>query len=493
VKVSDELSRTLEASSAGVPGFVDRLGLTNQTWADSVDQVLKTVTQQHLEVIRVGFVDPHGLVRSKCLTPVAFATALRNGLDFSPGPFLFDTGLDIVGDPFSAGAGVGIPEMEGAADFVAVPDPSTFVVLPWAPSTGWILAAEFFKSGQPLPLSGRQVLRRLTEELANEGLTFVVGLEVEWYLTRLTDRPLSFDDLGYQFNSDQFSDALDEALSPLRRDLVTLGLPLRTMEHESGPGQVETTFAPLPALQAADAMILFRTAVKQSLARRGYHATFMCKPGLNGADPSGWHLHQCLYRSADGLNLFMSTDPGQPVSELARHFAGGLIDHAPGCCLFSTPTLNGYRRFEGAHGLAPSRAGWSADSRAAMLRVLAAPGDPSSHFENRSGEPAANPYLYIASQLVAGRAGVRAEAEPGPLNGGGQAPTGRPLPVSLREAIACACSDDELRQGLGSQLVDHIALLKDNELNRYERATGQHRVVANGISEWEQREYFTGF
>jgi glutamine synthetase len=506
----DAFRSTLDDSSAGISGFAAHVGLADEARAESINRVLTTVADRQLETVRVGFVDPHGLVRSKSLTPVAFVTALKNGLDFSPGPFLFDTGLDLVGDPFSPGAGIGMFEMEGAADFVAVPDPSTFVVLPWAPTTGWVLATEYFKSGQPVPLSGRQVLRRLTDDLATQGMTFVIGLEVEWYLTKLTDQPLDFDDvggfgrpgnypavspvnLGYQFNSDQFSDALEEVLAPLRRHLVALGLPLRTLEHESGPGQIETTFGPMPALEAADAMVLFRTAVKQSLARRGYHATFMCKPGLTGADPSGWHLHQSLYRTADQTNLFMSTDTAHPVSETGRHFAGGLLRHARGASLFTTPTLNGYRRYEGEHALAPTCAGWSSDSRAAMLRVLASPNDASSHFENRSGEPAANPYLYIASQLVAGLSGMRTQANPGPLQHGGQSPTGRPLPVSLDEAVKCARGDEDLQAGLGKDLVNYIALLKENEIRRYEHAAEQKTVVANGVSEWEQREYFTSF
>ncbi len=510
ITIDDTLSKSLRDSSAGLPGFVERTGLAGEDRDKAVNDVLTRVHAEGLETIRIGFVDPHGLVRSKTVMPDTFETALRNGMDFSPGPFLFDTGLDLVGNPFSPGAGVGLAEMEGAADFVALPDPATFATLPWSPATGWVLATEFLKSGRPVPFSGRQILRRLTEELARRGMTYVIGLEVEWYLTRLKGKSLEFGDvggfgqpgtspevapinLGYQFNSDNLGDAIEDLLTPLRRELLALGLPLRTMEHESGPGQMESTFAPLPALQAADAMILFRTAVKQSCARRGLHATFMCKPALQGVDPSGWHLHQSLYSRDGRTNLFMSSDTREPVSETARHFAGGLIAHAPGVCLFSTPTINGYRRYEAGHGLAPSRAGWSSDSRGAMLRILGGPHDRSTHFENRSGEPAANPYFYIASQLVAGMAGVRTKIEPGEPDQAGSEPAGPPLPTTLAEAVDAALGDDELKAALGAGLVEYLGVLKRNEVRRFESSGDLRRSLANGVSEWEQREYFSVF
>jgi glutamine synthetase len=497
-----QLDDALGNSSTGTPGFIKEHDLWSPAQYEAATLVREQVATLELDVIRVGFADPHGIVRSKSLSPKAFATALTNGLDFSLGPFLFDSGLDIVFDPFSPGGGVSLAAMEGAADFLAVPDPVTFKVLPWAERTGWILADEYFKDGIPVPFSARALLRRQLERLSQRGLTMVVGLEVEWHLTRRTSAldadavggfgspgapyPVVPVNTGYQFNSEAFGDALEDVLSPLRSHLTQLGLPLRSTEHESGPGQMEFTFEPQEALEAADAMVLFRSATKQVCQRLGYHASFMCKPALPGFDASGWHLHQSLFDLSAARNAFMS--PDETVSMLAHHYAGGLIAHAPAACLFTTPTVNGYRRFGADHSLAPSKAGWSRDSRGAMLRVLAGPGDASSHFENRIGEPAANPYFSIASQLISGLDGIDHQLDPGPLENQSGDETGPDLPVSLHQA-ACALENSELfRAQAGDALVEYLVTLKRHELTRSEAAPDEPLV--NGVTAWEHREYF---
>jgi len=497
-----QLETALGNSSTGTPGFVKNHELWSPAQHEAATLVRELVERLELEVIRVGFADPHGIVRSKSLSPSAFATALSNGLDFSLGPFLFDTGLDIVFDPFSPGGGVSLPAMEGAADFLAVPDPLTFKVLPWAERTGWILCDEYFKDGTPLPFSARALLRRQLDRLSQRGLTMVVGLEVEWHLTRRTGElepdgvggfgspgaphQVAPVNTGYQFNSETFGDALEDVLTPLRRHLTQLGLPLRSTEHESGPGQMEFTFEPQEALEAADAMVLFRSATKQICHRLGYHASFMCKPALPGFDASGWHLHQSLFDLSAAGNAFMAAD--EPVSTLARHYAGGLIAHAPAACPFTTPTVNGYRRFGSNHSLAPSRAGWSRDSRGAMVRVLAAPGDTSSHFENRIGEPAANPYFYIASQLISGLDGIDRQLEPGPLENQSGDEKGPDLPVSLHQAAGALESSELFRSEVGDALVDYLVTLKRHELTRFEAAPDE--TLVNGVTAWEHREYF---
>ncbi|MCW2936136.1 MAG: glnA [Actinomycetia bacterium] len=500
-----------DSGSVGVPGFIERFGLRTDEQAVAADRVASEVTRHGLEAIRVGFADPHGLVRSKTLTPPVFASALRNGMDFGLGPFMFDTGHDLVVDPFRPGGGIGVPEVEGAADFIAVPDPLTFRVLPWAGKTGWILCDEYFKTGQAVPMSPRAALKKQVQRADGLGYTYLVGLEVEWYLTRLADEPLDWSQLGtfgtpsapprvrpvnagYQFNGELYNDAVEDFVAVLRRAIMDLGLPLRTTEHESGPGQLEFTFEPLPAVQAADAMVVFRSLAKQVSARHGYHASFMCKPALAGCDASGWHLHQSLADAASGVNLFMSDDPARLVSALARAFAGGIVAHAAEACLFTTPTVNGYRRFGSGHSLAPSVAGWSRDNRGAMIRVLGDPGDPSAHLENRIGEPAANPYLYMAVQLASGLDGIARDLDPGGMSIDPHAADGPVLPATLQEAVTAARGSAFLREQFGERLVTLMTALKANEFQRFSKAiaAGDDPLV-NGVSEWEQREYFRAF
>jgi len=156
--------------------------------------------------------------------------------------------------------------------------------------------------------------------------------------------------------------------------------------------------------------VLFRSATKQVAQRNGYHATFMCRPRLANIMSSGWHLHQSL-RNRNGGNAF--ADPGQPLSPVGMHWMAGLLEHASAAAAFSTPTLNGYKRYR-PYSLAPDRAIWGHDNRGVMIRALAASGDPATRLENRVGEPAANPYLYMASQVLAGLDGLARKLAPGP-------------------------------------------------------------------------------
>src|SRR5439155_21429266 len=229
--------------------------------------------------------------------------------------------------------------------------------------TGWVIADEYLRSGTPHPLSSRAVLRRECQRLAARDMEFVVGLEVEWYLTRYTDggRPGRIGGFGvqgtppavepvnggYQFNSDGLLAALTPVLDPVTDALLALDMPLRTIEHESGPGQLEFTFSPMEGLEAADAMLLFRAVTKQVLARSGYHASFMALPGLPGFDPSGWHLHQSLAERSTGRNLFPADAVGDVLSELGMAYLGGLLEHAAASTLLCVPTHNGYRRMQG--------------------------------------------------------------------------------------------------------------------------------------------------
>jgi glutamine synthetase len=281
---------------------------------------------------------------------------------------------------------------------------------------------------------------------------------------------------GYQLLAESRHDQLEPALEILRRNLAGLGLPLRSFECEFGPSQAEVTLGTLEGLAGADAMILFRSATKQILRRHGYHATFMCRPKLPNVMSSGWHLHQSL-KDANGGNAFASRDDF--LSEAGKRFLAGLLAHARGMCALAAPTLNGYKRYR-PYSLAPDRIHWGRDNRGAMLRVIGAPGAADARIENRIGEPAANPYLYFASQIHAGLDGMARKLDPG-------APADKPyeskaesLPASLAEALSHLKQDGVLRDGLGADFVDYYCRIKEAEIARFNLE----------VSEWEQREYF---
>jgi glutamine synthetase len=274
--------------------------------------------------------------------------------------------------------------------------------------------------------------------------------------------------------------------------MVALGLPLRSLEIELGPSQCEFTFRPQAGLDAADTMILFRTATKQIARRSGLLASFMCRPGLPNLFSSGWHLHMSLIDRRHRNNAFMG-DARDGLSDLALNFLGGLLEHARAAAAFTTPTVNGYKRYR-AYALAPDRVIWARDNRGVMVRVLGQPGDPSTHLENRVGEPAANPYLYMASQIYAGLDGMAQGRDPGPSADTPYEAKAPFLPKDLGEALAALRTSDVMRQGFGDAFVDYYAHLKEAELARFKaESSGEGDTATGDITAWEQNEYFDLF
>jgi glutamine synthetase len=287
---------------------------------------------------------------------------------------------------------------------------------------------------------------------------------------------------GYQYLTEQRYDQMAPALDVIRRDIVGLGLPLRSVEVEFGPSQCEFTFAPTKGLVPADNMVLFRAAAKQIARRHGYHATFMCRPKLPNIFASGWHLHQSIARRGNGENVFMAKDGGELLSDFGKAYLAGLLQHARASTVFSTPTINGYKRYR-SYSLAPDRAIWGRDNRGVMIRVLGGATDPATRLENRIGEPAANPYLYMASQILAGLDGIDCKLAPPASADTPYETKAELLPKSLREAVFALQADPFFRAALGAEFVDYYVHIKNAEIERFQAA----------VSDWEHREYFEMF
>lgn len=490
--------------------FIARHNLWTPEQHAAADAIARRVKAKEFKTIRVSVADPQGKLRGKTLLPNTFLSTLRNALDFSSAQYNFDSGENIAFNPFTKGGSLDMVEMEGFPDLVLVPDPLTFRELPWTPGTGWILGDMYFNDGTPAPFDARHKLKNVISDLAAEGMTFVAGLEVEFYITRVVDPKLAPEDSGalgsppappevetigkgYAYQSEVQMDAIDDFLGTIAEYAEELGMPLRTMEDELGPGQLEFTFDVQGALEAADTMTLFRSMVKQVSARMGLHATFMTAPGLPGFCASGWHLHQSL-TDAEGNNLFVAdAESDGLLSPIGRSFVAGLLEHACAASVFTTPSVNGYRRRR-PYSLAPDRATWGHDNRAAMCRVQGGPGDPSSHIENRVGEPTANPYLYLGCQIAAGLDGIKRNLDPGPVEADPYSATDRPkLPVTLMEAVDELKRSQFFRDTFGNIFVDWLLGLKASEIGRFLEAEPEWEQNPDAVTEWEHREYFTKY
>jgi glutamine synthetase len=476
--------------------------------------------------VRFAWCDTHGDLRCKTLTAQAALGAEASGVGLVSTLALKDTADRTafkVFQPNGQAQWPGLAGLMGGNNLLLKPDPATFRVLPWPTpaegAVGWVqcqaYSAEQYENGVPLFLDTRAVLQQAVAQLAERGFGMRCGLEVEFHIYRrsgpdpaedpdqadwpgpvpgfaeLDDTPptaLSPQGLrllhpGYQLLSEAYTDRAAEALAIVRHTALQLGMPLTSVEVEFGPSQVEAVFAPTDALTAADHLVLFRSAVRQALWRAGCYASFACRPPFPNIMSSGWHLHHSLVDAA-GHNQF-APHADEALSPTGRHWLAGLLRHAAANTLFACPTVNGFARFR-PNALAPQAMVWGRDNRGAMLRVISAPpgqpGHAASRIENRAGEPLANPYLFLASQVHAGLLGLEAGEEPPPPTDDPYSPDAVLLPNSIPLALAALEADLALAQRFPAGFLDVYAQIKRQEQSRFEAAADK--------DEWMAREYF---
>ena len=485
----------------------------------AVQALLQRLDDDGIEQLRIVWCDLHGAWRGKTLVcspgQPAVQAALADGVGLVSTVLLKDTSDHTAFKVFEPGALQGLPGFAAANNVLLLPDPASYQRLPWASGTAWLRAEPFWPDGQAVAVDTRGVLQRALERLAEKGYGLRCGLEVEFHVYRISspmpgpeaapwpaDVPaLQLVHPGFMLLGDSHADLADEVFSVVRRTALGLGLPLRSLEIELGPSQVEAVFGATDALTAADQMVLFRNAVRQALRRAGYHASFACRPPFDGAIASGWHLHQSLValNSSDGCNAMArleapvgdALDARQLLSDPGALWLAGLLAHAQGMAVLAAPTISAYSRFKGSL-MAPQAAVWGRDNRGAMLRVVGELGQTDTRVENRLGEPMANPYLYIASQVLAGLDGLARGVQPPPAC---EAPYGQPgaptstdlpaLPASLGEALDALAADSVISQGLGPPLLQLLLAVKRQELARF--------AAASNATEWLRREYFARF
>ncbi len=490
--------------------FIEQHGLWSQVQQRAAAELIERLQRSDVELVRFSWCDLHGIARGKTLVRSEAIKALQLGLRMVGTLLLKDSAHRTAYAVFSAGGGQALSALEGAADVVMLPDPLSFHTLPWAANTGWIQCECYLPNGQSTGLDPRQILRKQLQNLEQTGHSYVSGLEVEFHIYKLDVAALvtepqraewpapapsvSLVHPGYSLLTEQLMDMADAPLRIVQHTAQALGLPLTSLEIELGPSQVEAVFAPQSGMSSADAMFRFRNATKQALRRAGYHATFMCRPRFANIMSSGWHLHQSLV-DAKGRNAFMPSDANHaaPVDRYAaashlsptgQHFLAGLLSHARACAALATPTLNGYGRYQ-PNALAPEHIIWGVDNRGAMLRVLGGAQDGATRIENRIGEPAANPYLYLASQIAAGLDGMARALTPPRADAGPYASGADKLPTSLAQSLQALEGDDAMGQALGEHFVRHFCHIKRFEIERAGKAAD--------MAQWEQREYFNLF
>lgn len=439
----------------------------------SAEEVLQQIESEGIRTIKVQFPDFFGIARAKAVPAAHFPHVIEHGVQFAIPTFA----LDLAGNPAE---GTGLAEEIGYADMTAIPDLSTFRLLPWEPNTAAVIA-DLYYQGEILEIAPRRILQRVVTAYAEQGYTPIVGSELEFYLLRrengnwetYANRP----SMVYTWN-----ETVDErrVSQQIGQAMEAMGYEVTAYAHEFFPGQYEINLLHAPALDVADRTFFFKQAVKEIAHQNGLLATFMAKPrsDLGG---SGYHLHMSLTDEQD-TNLFYDANDVNCLSSLAYNFIAGQLEHARGTTALFAPTVNSYKRYvPGA--FAPYYVLWGLDNRTAYVRIPPER-ESGTRVENRTPDGVANPYLAIAAALAAGLDGLDQQFRPGPPFEGDAYATANPadyegIPQHLNEAIDELLRDEHLCQTLGAEFIQAYTAVKRMEAQRFR----------DYVTDWEFNEY----
>ena len=424
------------------------------------DFVLRTIEERNVKFVRLWFTDVAGTLKSVAIAPAEVEGAFAEGIGFD-------------------GSAIEGLARTYEADMLAVPDPSTFQILPWRGEiepTARMFCDIKTPDAMPAAADPRNVLRRALAKASDKGFSFYIHPEIEFYLLKSSqigpEGPIPVDKAGY------FDNVPGGTAHDFRRRAVSmleqLGISVEFSHHEGGPGQNEIDLRYADALTMADNIMTFRTVIKEVAIEQGVYATFMPKP-FTEHPGSGMHTHMSLFEGDN--NVFFDASSQYHLSKTARHFIAGLLRHAGEITAVTNQYVNSYKRLWGG-GEAPSYVCWGHNNRSALLRVpLYKPNKAnSSRIEYRAIDSAANPYLSYALILAAGMKGIEeeyempAEAEDDvwSLSDAERRALGiQPLPTSLDHAIRKLEESELAAETLGEEVFSYVLANKRREWSEY--------------------------
>lgn len=432
------------------------------------EYVLRQAQELNVQFIQLWFTDILGFLKSVSITRSELENALEDGMGFD--------GSSIEG----------FARIE-ESDMIALPDPSTFALLPM---TNGVPTARMFcdikeaATGEPYEGDPRFVLRRQLQRAADMGYTFYIGPELEYFYFKSSSDLTPLDEGGY------FDQTAVDVAHDLRRETVQalekIGVPVEYSHHEAAPSQHEIDLRYQDALTMADAAMTYRLIVKEVALANGVYATFMPKP-RSGQHGSGMHVHQSLF--AGDRNVFFDANAENHLSDIALKYIAGLMKHVPEITLVLNQWVNSYKRLVPGYE-APVYISWALKNRSDLIRIPGyKPGkENSTRVELRSPDPACNPYLAFAAMLAAGLEGIENDYVCPPISTGNLYHMGseerkakgiQTLPGDLEIAITTASKSDVLRRCLGDHVFASLIENKRIEWDRF-RAT---------VTNWEVEEY----
>ncbi|XGI83801.1 type I glutamate--ammonia ligase [Halorutilales archaeon Cl-col2-1] len=443
----------------------------------TVNEALETIEEEDVDFLRLQFTDILGVVKNVSIPADQAEKAFEEGIWF---------------DGSSIDGFVRIQESDMRLD----PDPETFAILPWKHKESGAKTARLIcdvknMDGEPFEGDPRYVLKRALDRAEEMGFDTVnVGPEPEFFAFETdedgngTTEP--HDSGGY------FDLAPKDMASELRRDMIfaleEMGFDIEASHHEVAEGQHEIDFKYDGGLTTADNIATFRSVVRAVAELNDVHATFMPKPiaGING---SGMHTHLSLFD--DDGNAFHDPDDEFGLSDTAKSFLAGLLEHAPAITAICNPTVNSYKRLVPGYE-APVYIAWSDVNRSALIRKPAARTPAASRIELRSPDPSSNPYLALAVMLHAGLDGIEKGLEaPDPVRENiyefdeeKREEYGiDTLPPNLKEAVDALEEDDVILDALGDHVSEKFIQAKRHEWDEYKMQ----------VSDWETDRYLETF
>ena len=442
-----------------------------------LDQIKSLVKDKGIEYLFCSFVELSGAPKAKLVPVTHLDDMAREGAGFAG---------------FAAGD---LNQGPHDPDVVSMPDFDSLTVIPWRKNVAWV-PGNLHVNGQPWPYCPRTILTRQLDEAQKKGYFLQVGVEPEFMLLKKNAH-------------DQYEpwDALDNATKPcydlraLYRNLDIMTTLLRYMQemgwdpyandHEDANCQFEINWTYSDALTTADRQTFFKWMVRTIAEQNGLWATFMPKPfaHLTG---NGAHYHLSLADVNSRQNLFLDESDSLGLSQTARWFMGGILEHARGLAAIIAPLVNSYKRL--IRGAPRSGATWApvyvtygTANRTQMIRI---PGP--GRIENRVADGAANPYLATAAMLAAGLDGIEKKIDPGQPNSDNlyEMPEQELrrrnitfLPTTLQEAIDCFERDEVLHQALGKEYAAYYVKVKREEWRQYHQS----------VSQWERDHYLKAY
>ena len=427
------------------------------------DTVVRLAEEAQLRLVRFMYCDNGGIIRGKASHITGLARRMTEGIGQSLAMQAF-AGIDALAPVEGLGP---------IGEFRLVPDPETFVVLPYAPSAGMMFCDLLDLNRQPWGACPRTFLKRQIAEAAKMGITLRAAVEHEFYLAHETptgyepfDHSLCYSSIGF----DSSAEIIDDILATLESQ----GVQIEQFMPELGPGQQEISIHPADALRAADNVLLIRETVRGVARQYGTLASFAAKPFLDQAG-SGAHIHFSLWSgsstSQESRNLLYDPAGRGGISQMGYAFIGGVMAHLPALLALTCASPNSYRRLL-PHFWSSAYTAYGFDNREGAIRIPSpfwGREASSTNLELKPADHSGNPYLALGGLLAAGLDGIRrqldpgepVDVDPGNLSDDERARRGiHRLPESLSAALDALAADEMLLGALGAPLAPAYLAVK---------------------------------